>query len=123
MSTFQNKMRSVAQHLFWAGITVPQITLGKGGPAITNGPLRFGIKQSWVTMAQIGVRFLLVGTLCVAATIAFVSAYNWKNNESNEQKTYENKARLGAMMTVMTVCFILLALFRMWVPDLQALSL
>ncbi len=123
MQPFKSKAQRLSTAVLWAGITVPQITLGKNGPAITNGPLRFGIKPSWITMAQIGGRFLLVSTLCVAATIAFVSAYNWKNNEGNEQKTAENKQRLGAMLTVITVCFILLALFRLWVPDYQALAL
>ena len=123
MHPFRKHINKLTTSLLWAGITVPQITLGKGGPAITNGPIRFGIKQSWITAAQIGIRFLVVSTMCVAATIAFVSAYNWKYNESNELKTQENKQRLGAMLSVITVCFILLALFRLWVPDYQALAL
>lgn len=118
---YNSYKRNASTLAVWAGITVPQITLGEGGPAITNGPLRFGIAPNWITIAQIGIRFLLVAIICLGGVIALVSVYNWMYNEGNEQKTYENKARLGKMMVVLTVCFILLTLFRLWVPDYQAL--
>lgn len=104
-------------------VTVPQFTLGQGGPALTNSAFDVSIQPGWVTTAQIAMRFLLAGTITVAFIIAFVSLYNWLYSDGNEIKVYENKERLGKMMIVMTLCFVLMALYRLWVPDYAALSL
>lgn len=104
-------------------VTVPQFTLGGDGPALTNSAFDLAIKPSWIVMSKIGIRFLLAGTITVAFVIAFVSLYNWMYNDGNEVKSYENKERLGKMLMVMTVCFVLIALYRLWVPDYQSLAL
>lgn len=83
----------------------------------------FGLKPSWLVILQISARFLLAGIMSVAAVIAVVSVYNWMYNEGNEIKSVENKERLGKMLIVMTTVFILMALFRLWVPEYQSLQL
>ncbi|MBI4121965.1 MAG: hypothetical protein HY461_01400 [Parcubacteria group bacterium] len=83
----------------------------------------FGFDPAMVVIFQIGIRFLLAGIISVAGIIALVSAYNWINNENNEIKAYENKHRLSTMLVVITTVFVLMALFRMWVPDYQVLQM
>jgi hypothetical protein len=95
-----------------------------GASAIIPGAVSlFGLQPSWVIILQISIRFLLAATVSIAAAIALVSLYNWINNDGNEIKSFENKERLGKMLMVITAAFVLMALFRLWVPDYASLSL
>lgn len=95
-----------------------------GAAAIIPGAASlFNVQPSWLLIFQIAARFLLAATISIAAVIALVSLYNWVNNDGNEIKGFENKERLGKMLMLITAVFVLMALFRLWVPEYASLSL
>lgn len=71
----------------------------------------------------IGARFILVSMMAVAAMIAVISVYNWIHAEGNDLKLHENKARLGNAIAMMTLFFVLMAIFHYFVPDYSVLAL
>lgn len=71
----------------------------------------------------IGTRFILVSMMAIAAMIAMISAYNWVNAEGNELKVHENKRRLGNAIAMITLFFVLMAIYHYFVPDYSLLAL
>ena len=78
--------------------------------------------QTWVII-KITVRFLLVSILVVGVVLSFMSLFHWMNNDGNDEHVYASKEHLGRMMIVITIVMVLLALYRLWVPDYSALHL
>ena len=82
----------------------------------------FHIDPSWMTIFQMGIRVLLAAAMGVAALLCVSAAFQWIYWEENALVAHESKNQLGKMLVIITALFVLMALFRLWVPTYASLS-
>lgn len=83
----------------------------------------FVMSQATKVWLLIAVRFILVSMMAIGGMIAVISTYNWINSEGNEVKAHENKQRLGNALIMITIFFVLMAVYHYFIPDYSVLAL
>lgn len=77
-----------------------------------------------ITVLALTILRLSLGIIILAAgLIALGSGYHWYNHEGNKKKAEANKKRLAATLLVITIVFIALSLFHLFIPDYEFLTL
>ena len=70
----------------------------------------------------IALRLILVMVAVIGAVAGIFAGFNWVFSELDDDKAYDNKRRLAFWLFIITIDFMLMALFKIYVPDYSILN-
>jgi len=90
---------------------------------LTLAPQPSVVSADYRMISLIALRVILVLVVVIFGMIAIKSGHYWIHWEGNAKRAYENKRKLALSLLIITICFFILVLYKVFVPDYGVLTL